>query len=754
MRKILLVGILFLNYFIIQAENTVSDSIKIHYLDEVNVTASAKETNNLRTLPGSVTILTPSQIEKMRVQTIKDLSMIVPNFFIPDYGSKLSTPVYIRGIGERASGQTIGLYVDNMPYMDKATFDFNFTDIQRIEVFRGPQGTLYGRNAMGGIVNIHTRSPLNYDRMKVQLSAGNYGLIQAKIMESHRINDNVGMAVSGYFDSNDGYFTNQYTGKKADELKAIGGRLRLDWKTSDQLKFQFVANYDYLDQGAFPYGKVDSIGNIADPNYNHEGSYRREIVGTGLNISYENKHFLLTSSTGFQYFNDNMKMDTDYSPLSMFSINQKQRQNAISQEVNIKSNNNNNYQWSFGTMGFYNQLHTSTPTTFGEDGVKNILSPMINIGGQTNPRTPIFTIKDETVVVPGDFKTPSYGAAIFHQSTYNNLFIEGLSTTVGIRLDYEKAELEYYSSMLINTDMSFPTVPNRPPTSMVLDTVMQGNLSANFTQLLPKFALKYELDENKYIYISAANGYKSGGYNVNMFADLSQSAFREKYDATFDKVLSVQDAAFYKPELSWNYEIGFKGELIKNLLYSEVAAYYIDVKNIQLTQFVASGQGRIINNAAGANSYGAEISLTARLSKDFSLTANYGYTHATFKNDTLGYNGNFVPFAPQNTLSLIGCYNKNLTGKWIDRVHAQLQYNGAGRIYWTEQNDVYQDFYGLLNVRTGINKGIFGVNLWANNVLNQKYAVFLFESNLMGEKRNLAQQGKPFTFGIDVSILF
>ena len=169
-----------------------------------------------------------------------------------------------------------------------------------------------------------------------------------------------------------------------------------------------------------------------------------------------------------------------------------------------------------------------------------------------------------------------------------------------------------------------------------------------------------------------------------------------------------------------------------------------------MTQFVESGQGRIINNAAGANSFGGEVSLTAYLSENFSLTANYGYTRATFKNDTLGYNGNYVPFAPQNTLSLSAAYNKNFNKKWIDSFNLQAWYNAAGRIYWTEANDVYQDFYGVLNAKTSVSKGNFGLAFWAKNILNEKYAAFYFESM----RRSLAQRGKPIQLGIDLNLRF
>jgi len=138
------------------AEGTISnDTIKLLNLNEVIVTSSTKETNQFKQIPAAASIVTPQAISGRQITAIKDITAYVPNLYIPNYGSKMTSAIYLRGIGTRASGQSIGLYVDDMPYFDKSTFDFELSDIQRIEVLRGPQGTLYGRNAMGGIINIY-----------------------------------------------------------------------------------------------------------------------------------------------------------------------------------------------------------------------------------------------------------------------------------------------------------------------------------------------------------------------------------------------------------------------------------------------------------------------------------------------------------------------------------------------------------------------------------------------------------------------
>ena len=234
------------------AQIEVADSTKRFFLEEI-VISSSKETNELRTLPASISVITPQMIEERQIASIVDLSAITPNFYIPDYGSKMSTPVYIRGIGERSTGQALGLYVDNMPYLDKSVFNFEFMDVQRIELLRGPQGTLYGRNAMNGIVNIFTYSPLDYERTKLALSAGNYGLFRANTSIARKIGKKTGVSLSGYYDGNQGYFENQFDKKRADRLQSAGGRFRFDWRPIENWTIQLNANYDYSEQGAFPY---------------------------------------------------------------------------------------------------------------------------------------------------------------------------------------------------------------------------------------------------------------------------------------------------------------------------------------------------------------------------------------------------------------------------------------------------------------------------------------------------------------------
>lgn len=188
-RNCILMALTFLTTGNIWAEEIPKDTIKVVDVEEILIIASPKENRKLRELPTASTLLSQQDMQANQVTNLKGLSTLVPNIFIPDYGSKLTSAIYIRGIGSRINTPSVGLYVDNVPYIDKSAFDFNYSDIERIDVLRGPQGTLYGRNTMGGLIKVHTKSPFSYQGTDLRLSAGTYGNYNASVIHYHRMSE-------------------------------------------------------------------------------------------------------------------------------------------------------------------------------------------------------------------------------------------------------------------------------------------------------------------------------------------------------------------------------------------------------------------------------------------------------------------------------------------------------------------------------------------------------------------------------------
>lgn len=770
------------------------DTLKIVDVEEVLIIAAPKENRKLRELPNAVTLLSQQDMQAAQVNSIKNLTALVPNIFIPDYGSRLTSAVYIRGIGSRINTPSVGLYVDNIPYIDKSAFDFDYSDIERIDVLRGPQGTLYGRNAMGGIIKVHTKSPFSYQGTDFRIGAGTHNQYNTSVTHYHRINERFAFSAGGFYDYEGGFFRNAARNNdKLDKGQSVGGRARAIYLPSENWKLDFNLSYEYSDQGGYPYGLYDKEnGTVAKPAYDEESSYYRNLLNAGLNLEYQAQNFILSAVTGYQWLRDRMFMDQDFSAANIFNIEQKQRINTFSEEIVLKSKPNRRWQWTTGAFGFYQSLHTDGPVLFHRDGITSVIEGNANsvfddLASMGVPGIPVMHlgINNESLPVSGSFDTPTLSGAIFHQSTFNDLFVKGLSATIGLRMDYEKVKMEY-NSAAATTNFNFSMKMGNPANPQIIESQgLEGNAAylgkeyTDYVQLLPKFALQYEWNKGNNIYATAARGYRSGGYNIQMFSDLvtgvlsnsmmdaimtdpNFSRFSAMIEQMKKELPEVSDATKYKPEYTWNYEIGSHLTLWEGRLLADLSAFYMDTRNQQIAKFAENGLGRITVNAGKSHSYGAEASLRAALTTAFTVNASYGYTYATFKEyatnvkvdgetKEISYNGNYVPFVPKHTLSLGGQYIFRINpGHWLDRIQVNANYTGAGRIYWTEQNDVSQSFYGILNGRLSLQKGNGQIDFWVRNALDKDYAAFYFES--MGN--GFMQKGRPIQAGIELRCRF
>lgn len=770
----------------------VADTAKLMDIEELVIIATPKENNRLRQQPLSATSLSQQDMRNNGVNSVKALTGLVPNLFIPDYGSKLTTSVYVRGIGSRINTPAVGLYVDNIPFIDKSAFDFNYSDIERIDVLRGPQGTLYGRNTMGGLIRIYTKSPFTYQGTDLTLSAATYNNYKASVSHYHRISDRFAFSANLFYDHKGGFFENiARDNSKIDKSDEFGGRLRAIYFPKENLKLDFTLNYEFTDQGGYPYMLAslpesdvfynDIKGDIGKVAYNNECGYKRNLINGGLNIEHQADNFILSSVTGFQYLKDQMDLDQDFTRKDIYTMMQKQNSKTISEEFVLKSKPGSRWQWTTGASGFYQWLDTEAPVTFHKDGISSLIEDNVNgIFAKIKEEKPMMPdmsldITDNNILIGGNFKSPMLGAGIYHQSTIHDVLFDGLSFTAGLRMEYEKYWLDYNSNADIDFDFRISVMP-MPFQGLNSSPMVHGSLSHDYIQLLPKFALQYDIDKKNNIYASVSKGYRSGGYNIQMFSDILQGEMINGMIAVLDETShgmvsqmggdkiphyesDIQKATLYKPEYSWNYEVGAHTTLFDGKVQADVAAYYMDTRNQQISRFAQSGLGRTTVNAGKSRSLGAEAAVVARITDAFTLNGNYGYTHATFTdyvtNDKSGnevsYNGKYVPFVPMHTFGAGAQYVFALKRcNWLDNITVNANYRGAGRIYWTEQNNVSQSVYGTLNGRISLNKGNGQIGLWINNALNTKYQTIYFETM----SRGFEQQGRPMQIGVDVRCRF
>jgi outer membrane receptor protein involved in Fe transport len=562
--------------------------------------------------------------------------------------------------------------------------------------------------------------------------------------------------VGGFYEHAGGFFNNTLLNKKIDHIEASGGRIRTVYIPFQELKFDLNFNYEYSDQGAYPYGLSDKKSETSiPPAYNDESGYHRGLANAGLNTEYSGTKFVFNSITGFQHLKDHMVMDEDFSPSNVYLGIQHQNQNTLTEEIVFKSRKNIRWEWITGVFGFYQQLKTTSSVTFKEDGIKAMQQIIDRYYEHT-----VFSreIIENTMPLAGLYDTPVWGAALYHQSTFNNLLFKNLSLILGLRLDYEQTKLTYENQAFLSTRSFWNGEPLNDIQTHNYGTY--GGLNNSYPLLLPKFALNYSFNKGNNMYVSVGRGYRSGGYNIQMFPDLIQSLIVQRPVSPIpDKVIPQ---IHYKPEYSWNYESGTHLTLWQNKFSTDIAMFCTRIENQQIVRFAKSGLGRTMVNAAQSRSYGMEAAFRANLTDALSLNANYGYTQATLtdyvtndlNNDEesiIDYSGNRVPFVPEQTFSLSGQYEiKFNASSFLDVLHFHVNYTGIGKTYWVEDNEAIQELYGTLNGRICALKGKTQIDLWVRNALNEKYATFYFKS--FGKE--FAQAGKPVQSGIDIRLTF
>lgn len=670
-----------------------SDSVVMEYVGKEIIVEGFKQNKNLRSMPVSASELSSEVLVERNIVNLKEISSVVPNLFIHEYGSKKISPVYIRGIGSHKDMPSVGLYVDGVPYFDRTTFDLDISEVENIEVLRGPQGTVYGRNTMGGIINIQTKSPFKYQGTDLGLGMGNYDDYEARISHYGNVDNKFGYAGAVKYNHKGGYFKNITTNKKADPLDEVAGRIRLEWKTTPNLTIGLTSNYEYLDQDGYPYSGYDlETKKLAPISYNRESYFRRNTSTSGLNIKYLGDGYKLSSQSSFQYYDGVQGLDQDFTERDAYFAALEQRQQMVVQEINIQSQTTNKYQWQFGVFGFYQNYKQQSDVDF------------IAI--------------DSTSIK--DVKSPTMGFALYHQSTIKDLFFSNLDLSLGVRYDWEKTR-----SLTDNTAIKSGTITQKNGT-------WQKNI---FNQVTPKASLQYNIPDHGITYFTVSKGYKSGGFN---------------------DLVNPQDSEprSYDPEHSWSYEIGYKASVLNGLISYDLALFYIDWEKQQIAQPRVIGSGSFLVNAGKSASKGIELNTQINPFKNFSVQLSYGYTHAKFKDykksETVVYDDNFLPMVPRNTFSAGANYKWNVNNVLLDNIIFNAQYVGVGKLYWNDANSVDQPFYGVINGNVSFERKNVSFDFWMKNIGSKDYLTYYFASG----PKSYGQSSKPFTCGVNICCKF
>ncbi|PRY87044.1 TonB-dependent receptor [Mongoliibacter ruber] len=682
-------------------------------LDEVIVTAQKQEENQ-QEVPVSISSLTDKDIRQFRLWNNRDLSGVFPNFYAAHSGDG-RTVNSIRGISTTSYDPAVATYIDGVIQFDLDTYINPLLDVERIEVLRGPQGTLYGRNAMGGVINIITKKPSNETKGFFGLDFGNYKLGRYSMgVQTPLIKDKLFLGVSGLYETHGGFYTNDFFGNNFDRRSTFLGNYNLRYLASNKWSMTLnVKNNHNRNDGAFPLaGSISqALENPFVLNQNSPARMRDDIFNASLNIEYTGENINFSSQTAYQenYRIYEGELDGDFSPLDIVNIfndygRDWNRVSVWTQEMKISSarDSESKFSWLTGVFGFIQDEPVKQATNFGADGPvfgapANASSILTNIGNNR-------------------------GFAWFGSATYQ--LTDKFDVNLGMRYDIERRELRGFGEFQAQ--------------GMPAPIVVQPEISAsaNFSAFSPKAVLSYKLNQEQLLFASFARGFRAGGLTP-ISSDPSESPLQ-----SFD------------PEFSNNFEVGMKNDFLNNTLRWNVSAFFTTVDNIQVPQLVFPDAIVITRNEGQLTSKGLESELTALVGNNFTFGWNAGITDARFTTldlaageENTDYSGNRQLFTPNFTSLALAQYQKVLNSEKEISLLLRAEWQYIGETFFDLPNTLSQDPYQLFNARVGLNVRNIELGLWMRNITNTRYVAYAYNFGA-------AHLGEPATFGFSGRLNF
>ncbi|MGZ3871264.1 MAG: TonB-dependent receptor [Mucilaginibacter sp.] len=682
-------------------------------LDEVIVTAQKRE-EEVQQVPVSISTLSAKQVQAYQLQNLKDITAIVPNLYSAGPGDNRNV-TGLRGIATTSYDPAVVTYIDGVNQFSLDTYIPQLFDVERIEVLRGPQGTLYGRNALGGVINVITKQPSNQTSGFAELEFGNYGEQRYSLgLRAPLVKDKLFLGVAGIFSAFDGFYTNTFNHTKFDKQHFFMGNYYLKFLASPKTTFTLnVKNYENRNSGPFQLSSspADALNSPFKVDQNATTMMIDNIFNASLSANYAGNSFNFTSVSSFQqnyrYYTD--PIDGDFSPIDAVSLvnNYGGSWNKVkvgTQEFRFSSpaSSLSPLKWTAGLYGFYRYSPTKVGTHFGDDAAA--------VGSPINDFTSINTNIER-----------NYGAAAFGQLVYT--IDPQWDLTAGLRYDLEHKKEQVKGEF-------------QPDGGDAMVTQPDTSSKANFRAFTPKLTIAYHITADNNLFATYSRGFRAGGIS-QLGSDPSQPPLYA-----------------YKPEYSDNYEIGSKNSFFNKKLRLNVSAFYTRVNNAQVPTLILPDAITVTKNAGKLDSKGVEAELAATPLKGVNIDYNFGYTHARYTDlvvasngDALNLKGNHQVYTPDITSMLGLQYAYELEGEQHIQLIARGEWRYLGDQYFDLANRIGQKAYSLFNARLGVSTKKFDIFLWGRNLANKKYIDYAYDFGA-------AHLGNPKTYGISLRMNF
>lgn len=712
-------------------------------LDEITVTAQRREENAL-SVPISLSVFNERAIAEQNFQGVDSYFAQTPNVSFTSQGTRDRKELALRGISDQLSADnniregSFGFYIDEFN-VAQGTSNPEIVDIDRIEVLRGPQGTYYGRNSVGGAINITTKQPSNEFLAEAGVQYSSFNTVDAHGIVNLPLIDNVlAVRLVGRDETSDGNINNVNAIGGGNNNKYTYGKLIVRYTPNDRLTIdltgvatnEHVAMRNGVPSGVFgdfgcelfsgsQYGKpnpafvssagtpfvcpslptgVDGVGsypnNVNTVNFNRGQNDGTHFSYVSNRIKFAGDEFTLTNVAGYLYSNEFEGGDIDGSGLDLFYESESIKRSSVSDELRIQSvpAAGRLFDWTGGFYYGHDYGHVNQYTFAGADGGA--------LFGVPNGFELTSSLGDSS-----DYSTAVFGEGVWHATS-------ALSVTLGARYTRETVSNDGY-----NTSGS--------------QTLNFVNGSVTFNNFSPRLTAQYAVDNMTNLYATISRGFKAGGIEAQPVA--------------------AGGNQIYNPETLTNYEIGVKSESGDRRFRVDADVFYMDWKNIQadyaIGQVTGTGVSFItgIANAASARSYGFETEATARVASGLTVGAGAGYDrayYASFQNAQSGLgtsadlSGATLPNAPKWTLHADGEYRHSFSAE--DSGFLRLEWFYKGGIKPDQNSEFHSGYpwdvpsYDVWNLRAGFTHGNWSVIAFDENVLNKKYYTNAYEKAFVG----------------------
>jgi iron complex outermembrane recepter protein len=716
-------------------------------LEEIVVTARKRD-ESLQNVPVTVDAFTEQAIKSAGIESPRDFVALVPNMTIVEVQNVGNSFITVRGISQaRNSEPSVAVLVDGVLEPNPYEFDQELFDIQQIEVLKGPQGALYGRNAIGGAIIIHTADPSDHFEGSGKLGVGNGVSERAQVAVSGPIDaaGTLKYRASLNFYNTDGYLHNTYLDRKADPYRDYSGRLRLLWKPADQWSADLRVFRDRVETTAYYYViPRDDEANVfssftTPPNANdlkspiqdnNLGTDYRDVLDTALKLDYSAGYGTFTSISDY---NHTKEIDTgdayDFRPVNtsiaynfFFAgipaalggpLDESQSQfidmKTYSQELRFTSNQIGAFSWIAG--GYF--VHTQR---------------FISTGNLVDRGVGVPPVYENPLVDPTNPFANNTNVTFLSDSQNNNAWAVFGDATYEINKQFEiDAAIRYDEDTRQNTT-------NTPQHFLPDPTAFTGEVRKHtWDSAQPKGTLRYKPTDNLTFYGGWSRGFRSGGFNQTGVGAVALAAGH----------LGVHD--LFNAEVADTWEVGAKGQFLDRRLGVNLALYHTDSRNGYFFYFDATTSTQNLGNL-DATYKGAELELTAKASEWLDLYANFGYTDGKItKMEDPTVVGNKPPLLTKNTINAGFQVHQPLGGGLTGML--RLDYQEIGRTWWDPYNVTSRDPVSLVNLRAGIDADRWSVTAWSKNLTDKRY-------NAEFSTGGFLWRALPRRYGIDFTFKF